>query len=91
MMPACQSCTNSHEAGCKAGGGAGIQGRLGHPESEPGNHSGQGASAQGQDTQSGISLHGFPFVPRPRQSCRYLLVSELPVIFSLPPSPTPHS
>lgn len=89
MMPACQSCTNSHEAGCKAGGGAGIQGWLGHPEPEPGNHSGQGAPAQGQDTQSGISLHGFPFLPRPL--CGYLLVSMLSTAFFLPLSPTSHS
>lgn len=91
MMPACQSCTNSHEAGCKAGGGAGIQGWLGHPESEPGNHSGQGAPAQGQETQSGISLHSFPFLPRPRQLCGYLLVSVLLIIFSLSLFPTPNS
>lgn len=91
MMPACQSCTNSHEAGCKAGGGAGIQGWLGHPEPEPRNHSGQGAPAQGQDTQSGISLHSFPFLPGPRQLCRDLPGSMLPTTFSLPLSPTSHS
>lgn len=39
MMLACQSCTNSHEAGCKTGGGARVQGWLRHPETEPGNHS----------------------------------------------------
>lgn len=90
-MPACQSCTNSHEAGCKAGGGAGIQGWLGHPESKPGNHSGQGAPAWGQDTQSGISFHGFPSLHRPGQSCGHLRVSVLPIIFSLLLSPAPHS
>lgn len=57
MMLACQSCTNSHEAGFEAGGGVGIQGWLGHPEMEPGNHFGQGAPAHEQDTQPGISLH----------------------------------
>lgn len=56
MTLACQSCTNSHEAGCKAGGGARVQGQLGHPETKPGNHSGRGAPAQKQDAQAGISL-----------------------------------
>lgn len=56
MMLACQSCTNSHEAGCEAGGGARGQGWLGHPETEPGNHSGQGAPAQEQDNRPGVSL-----------------------------------
>lgn len=32
MKLACQSCTNSHEVSFKAGGGARVQGRLGHPE-----------------------------------------------------------
>lgn len=57
MMLACQSCTNSHEAGCRAGGEARVQAWLGHPETEPGNHSGQGALVREQDTQAGISLH----------------------------------
>lgn len=39
MMHACQSCTNSHEVGCKTGGGASVQGWLRHPETQPGNHS----------------------------------------------------
>lgn len=54
MMLACQSCTNSHEASRHAGGGARVQG---HRETEPGNHSGQGAPAQEPDNQPGISLH----------------------------------
>lgn len=55
-MLAWQSCTNSHEAGCEAGDGARVQGWLGPPETEPGNHSEQGAPDQGQDNQPGISL-----------------------------------
>ena len=56
VMLAWQSCTNSHEAGCEAGDGARVQGWLGPPETEPGNHSEQGAPDQGQDNQPGISL-----------------------------------
>lgn len=57
VMLAGQSCTNSHEAGCGAGGEARVQGWPGHPETKPGNHSGQGAPAQERDTRAGISPH----------------------------------
>lgn len=77
-MLAWQSCTNSHEAGCEAGDGARVQGWLGPPETEPGNHSEQGAPDQGQDNQPGISLS----LSSPDPPCRPEQLRERPAVTS---------
>lgn len=84
-MLACQSCTNSHEAGCRAGGEARVQERPGHPETEPGNHSRQGAPAQEQDTQPGISLHLPTPAPHSRPGRLGKAQNDLPVWFCAAP------
>lgn len=79
MVLACQSCTNRHEVGCTAGGGARVQGWLGHSETEPGNPSGQGAPAQEQDTQPGVSLHVPTPAPHSRPGQERKARADLPI------------